>query len=65
MLWESKGVTISDLNDEGESINYRNLLTCYLGVGFITIIYSVGMVSMGLIGFEIPAVVVRIMKQNM
>ena len=59
LTWESNGVTVFDLDDEREPNNIRSFLTCFHGMAFITIIYSVGMISVGKIGIELSAIMVK------
>lgn len=56
LVWKSEDITIGDLN--GGSVNYRNTLYIYIGIGILSAIYSIGMTSVGLSGIKLPPVMV-------
>ena len=56
LLWESEGLKLSGLTDEVNDINYRNPIYFYVGLAFLTILYSIGMTILGCGGFDIPAI---------
>ena len=60
LVWRSEGITIADL-DSG-TVNYRNTLYTYTGIGIFSAIYSIGMASIGLTGIKLPPLMV-IVKQ--
>ena len=55
--WQSKGVTISDL-DSG-SFNVRNRLYSYMGLGLLSIGHSIGLIGLGIGGVRLPPSLVR------
>ena len=59
LLWESEGIQLSDLIDTENQINYRNPIYFYVGIAFLTMIYSISMTVLGCGGFEIPAITVN------
>lgn len=58
LSWESEGITIFDLNDNVNQINYRNPIYCYLGIAILTVLYSVFMTIFGCGGFNILPITV-------
>ena len=54
LLWRSEGINIADL-DAG-TVNFRNTLYTYIGVGFLTALYAVGMTIVGFGGLQFPPI---------
>lgn len=57
LLWQSEDITIADLNSG--TVNLRNGLYTYVGVGVLTALYAVGMTTVGFGGFQIPPILVN------
>ena len=57
LLWESKSVTIGSLNSG--TTNYRNELNGFVGISLLTVLYSIGMASLGLSGLNLPPFLVN------
>ena len=64
LFWESEGIRLPDLTDHVNQINYRNPIYFYLGIAFLTMVYSIGMIILGSGGFEIPAITVSLASHN-
>lgn len=58
LSWESESTRIFDFSDSVNHINYRGPIYCYLGVAFLTVIYSIAMTVLGCGGFDIPPLMV-------
>ena len=58
LVWNSNGVTIADLDKD--EINYRNMLYGYVFVGALSVVYSVGLTSIGLTGLKLPPMMVSL-----
>lgn len=52
LLWKSEDVTISSLNKG--AVNYRDELHGFVGICLLSILYSIGMVALGISGLYIP-----------
>ena len=52
LLWESEGVTIASLT-RGD-VNYRNELNGFVGISLLTVLYSIGMATLGISGLNLP-----------
>ena len=59
LLWRSKDTSIADLNDDSQSINYRNELNGFIGICFLTVLYSIGMATLGISGLNLPPFLVK------
>lgn len=57
LLWESESVTIGSLNSG--TTNYRNELNGFVGISLLTVLYSIGMASLGLSGLNLPPFLVN------
>ena len=56
LVWNSNGVTIAELDKD--DVNYRNMLYGYVFIGALSVIYSVGLTSIGLAGLKLPPIMV-------
>lgn len=63
LIWESGDITIAHLNTG--TINYRNELHGFVGISLLTVLYSIGMATLGVSGLNLPPFLVILQQMTL